>query len=163
MKQTQAYKRLQTIAKASLASIKQNIIVMERDHYLAFDRFRITKTTDGFTVHRHNDLEHTFMNSQNAISYCVFDKNARQDHSLQLRHLDQKIQHKMFDLEVAKNTMTKTKDQERLITASIRAQDYILEIKNLKEQINHLVNLAKYFQEKEQDNEVNRHRTKNRR
>lgn len=57
----------------------------------------------------------------------------------------------MFDLEVAKNTMTKTKDQERLVTASIRAQDYILEIKNLKEQINHLVNLAKYFQEKEQD------------
>jgi hypothetical protein len=163
MQKAQAYAKLQRLAKQSLANIKQNIIVKERDHYLAFDRFKITKTTDGFAVHRYNDLEHTFINSQNAISYCVFDRNARQDHSLQLIHLDKKIQHKMFDLEVAKHTMTKTKDQERLVTASIRAQDYILEIKNLKEQINHLVNLAKYFQEKEQDNEVNRHRTKDRR
>jgi len=163
MKQAQAYKRLQTIAKASIASIKQNIIVKERDHYLAFDRFKITKTADGFAVHRYDELVKTFVNSQNAVSYCVFEKHGRQDHSQLLEHLDKKIQHKMFDIEVAKNTMTKTRDQERLITASIRAQDYILEIKNLKEQINHLVNLAKYFQEKELDNEVNRHRTKNRR
>jgi hypothetical protein len=69
----------------------------------------------------------------------------------------------MFDLEVAKNTIAKTQDQDKAVTAAIRAQDYILESKNLKEQINHLVNLAKYFQEKEQDNEVNRHRTKDRR
>ena len=163
MKQAQAYKKLQHLAKESLANIKQNIIVREKDHFLAFDRFKITKGDDGFTVHRHNELEHTFINSQNAVSYCILDRNARQDSSLQLKHLDKKLQHKMFDIEVAKNTIAKTQDQDKAVTAAIRAQDYILESKNLKEQINHLVNLAKYFQEKELDNEVNRHSTKNRR
>jgi len=151
MQKAQAYAKLQRLAKQSLANIKQNIIVKERDHYLAFDRFKIVKTDMGFDVYRHDELVKTFVNSQNAVSYCVFEKHGHQDHSQQLEHLDKKLQHKLFDLEVAKHTMTTTKDKERKITACIRAQDYILESKNLKEQINHLVNLAKYFQEKEQD------------
>ena len=163
MKQAQAYKRLQHLAKQSLANIKQNIIVKEKDHYIAYDRFKIIKVEDGFTVYRHEELITTFVNSQNAVSYCVFEKHGRQDHSLHMVHLDKKLQHKLFDIEVARNTISNTSDDDKAITAAIRAQDYILESKNLKEQINHLVNLAKYFQEKEQDNEVNRHRTKNRR
>jgi len=149
MNQAQAYKKLQRLAKQSLADIKQNIIVKERDHYLAFDRFKITKNDDGFSVHRNGEYEHTFINSQNAVSYCVFDKHAHQEHSLQIKHLDKRLQHRMFDIEVANNTIAKTQDQDKAVTAAIRAQDYILESKNLKEQINHLVNLAKYFQEKE--------------
>jgi len=151
MKQAQAYKKLQHLAKQSLASIKQNIIVKERDHYLAFDRFKIVKSDDGFSVYRHDTFEHEFVNSQNATSFCILEKHGKQDHSQHLLHLDKKLQHKLFDLEVAKHTITKSKDKDRITTAAIRAQESILESKNLKEQINHIVNLAKYFQEKELD------------
>lgn len=155
MKQAVAYQKLRSLARESLAEIKQNIIVKERDHYVAYDRFKIVKDDFGFAVYCYNELINCFVNSQNAISYCVLEKEGRQDQSRQLKHLDIRLQHKMFDIEVARNTIAKTSDEDKKITAAIRAQDYILESKNLKEQINHIVNLAKYFQEKETRNEVN--------
>ena len=155
MKQAQAYQKLRSLAKQSLDSIRQNIIVKERNYYVAFDRFKIVKTADGFSVYRYGTFEHEFVNSQNATSFCILEKHGRQDYSQNLLHLDKKLQHKMFDFEVAKHTISKSKDKDRITTAAIRAQESILESKNLKEQINHIVNLAKYFQEKELTNETN--------
>ena len=155
MKQALAYQKLQRFAKQNLASIKQNIIVKERDHFVAFDRFKIVKEDLAFTVYRHDEKVWDFINSQNALSYCIFHRIGRQEHAYQLEHLDKKLQQKMFNIEVARHTMKKTSDEDRAITAMIRAQEDVIESKNLKKQINHLVNLAKYFQEKELDNEVN--------
>jgi ABC-type uncharacterized transport system involved in gliding motility auxiliary subunit len=163
MKQAQAYKRFQNLAKQSLSQIQRNIIVKRNNEYLVFDRYKIVKSNEGFAVYHYNIFVKTFISSQNAMSYCILDRQGKQLDSQQLEHLDNKLQQKMFDIEIAKHTINKTKDEDRAITAVIRMEDYILHCKYLKEQINHLVNLAKYFQEKELDNEVNRHRTKNRR
>ena len=62
MKQAQAYKKLRSLAKQSLDSIRQNIIVKERNYYVAFDRFKIVKTADGFSVYRLDTFREQLLN-----------------------------------------------------------------------------------------------------
>lgn len=163
MRQAEAYKRLEKIARHGMASVRKNIVVKRKDDYLAFDRYRIVKTPDGFMVFRHDSEIHEFMSSQNATAFCTLENWSRTSEAMTLMRIDEVIQRRMFDLAVAENTINNSSDQERRITAMIRAQDYILEIKALKEDANQYINLAKYIQEKELNNEVNRHSTKNRR
>jgi hypothetical protein len=163
MHQAEAYKRLRTLAHESLGQVRKNIIVKRKNDYLAFDRFRIVRSPDGFKVFNHANEVHEFLSSQMATTYCTLEKFHKKCEAHSLKRLDQIIQRRMFDLAVAENTIHNSEDKERRLTAAIRAQETVLEIKALKQDANQYIKLAKYIQEKELDNEINRHRTKNRR
>ena len=163
MRQAEAYKRLKTIARQGLDQVRKNVIVKRKDDYLAFDRYRIVRSRDGFKVFHHVNEVHEFLNSQMATTYCTLETFGRTNEAMTTKRIDEVIQRRMFDLAVAENTINKSSDRERKITAAIRAQETVLEIKALKKDAEQYINLAKYIQEKELDNEINRHSTKDRR
>jgi len=143
------------LAKQSLASISKNIIVKRQNRYDVFGEYQINNTENGFVVSRYNKEITTFVTSQNALSYCIFDKQTKIEEATSLVRLDKKLQSKLFDIEVAKHTLTHSKDQEKKFTAMARIELYIDEVKIIKKLISDLVEKAKYFQQKELDNEVN--------
>jgi len=163
MRQADAYNRLKTIAQQGLNQVRKNVIVKRKDDYLAFDRYRIVKSFDGFKVFHHINEVHEFLNSQMATTYCTLETFGRTSEARTTIRIDEVIQRRMFDLAVAENTINKSSDKEKRVTAAIRAQETVLEIKALKKDAEQYINLAKYIQEKELDNEINRHSTKNRR
>jgi len=149
------FKKFNTLAQQSLASISKNIIVKKQNTYEVFGKFQIRKQEDGFVVF-HNDKQiNTFYSSRNALSYCIFEKNFKYNESKLLERLDSRLQSKLFDIEVAKNTLTNSKDSFKKFNALARVELYIDETKIIKEQINEVVEKAKYFQQRELDNEVN--------
>ena len=163
MRQADAYNRLKTIARQGLNQVRKNVIVKRKDDYLAFDRYRIVRSFDGFKVFHHVNEVHEFLNSQMATTYCTLETFGRTSEARTTIRIDEVIQRRMFDLAVAENTINKSSDKEKRVTAAIRAQETVLEIKALKKDAEQYINLAKYIQEKELDNEINRHSTKNRR
>lgn len=147
--------KFHALAQQSLSSISKNIIVKRQDRYEVFGEFQIRNTQDGFIVYRKEKEVARFLNSRNALSYCIFEKYTKLQDAQLLQRLDHKLQSKLFDIAVAKNTLTNSKDQDKRFTALARVELYIDEAKIIKEQISEVVEKAKYFQQKEIDNEVN--------
>lgn len=157
------FKKFNTLAQQSIASVSKNIIVKKKDTYEVFGKYRIRKQEDGFVVYNKDQRVNTFLSSRNALSYCIFEKYFKYEDSKLLERLDGRLQSKLFDIEVAHHILTTSQDSFKKFNAMARVELYIDETKNIKEQINEVVNKAKYFQQRELDNEVNRHTTKNRR
>lgn len=155
------FKKFNALAQQSLASVSKNIIVKKKDIYEVFGQFQILKQEDGFDVYHKNKKINTFFSSRNALSYCIFEKYFKYEDSKLLERLDGRLQSKLFDIEVAKNILTTSQDSFKKFNALARVELDIDETKIIKEQINEVVNKAKYFQQKELDNEVNRYTTKN--
>ena len=149
------FNKFNTLAQQSLASVSKNIIVKKQNVYEVFGQFQIRKQEDGFVVFHNNEQVNTFHSSRNALSYCIFEKYFKYDQSTLLKRLDSRLQSKLFDIEVAKNTLTNSKDTFKKFNALARVELYIDETKIIKEQINEVVEKAKYFQQRELDNEVN--------
>ena len=149
------FKKFNTLAQQSLASVSKNIIVKKQDTYEVFGKFQILKQEDRFVVYHNNKKVKTFLSSRNALSYCIFENNFKYDQSSLLERLDSTLQSKLFDIEVAKNTLSNSKDSFKKFNALARVELYIDETKIIKEQINEVVEKAKYFQQRELDNEVN--------
>jgi len=152
---TLTFNKFNSLAKQSLASVSKNIIVKKQNTYEVFGEFRIIKDEYGFAVHRSGNEVASFLSSRNALSYCIFQKYFRYDDAGLLERLDGRLQSKIFDIEVAKNILSNSEDQSKRFTALARVEIYIDDTKIIKEQINDVVNMAKYFQQRELDNEVN--------
>ena len=155
MTDTKTLSKFHKLAKQSLASISKNIIIKRHDRYEVFGEFQIRNSEDEFVVYRKEKPVARFLNSRNALSYCIFEKYTKLQDAQLLQRLDHKLQSKLFDIAVARNTLTNSKDQDKRFTALARVELYIDETKIIKEQIREVVEKAKYFQQREIDNEVN--------
>tara|TARA_R110000868_G_scaffold253770_1_gene510394 strand:+ start:266 stop:739 length:474 start_codon:yes stop_codon:yes gene_type:complete len=150
------YDTLDRLAKQSLTSVAKNIIVKRKEDYVVFEEYRIIKEAeDRFTVTDSYGQQTTFLSSRNALSYCIFLKNRKYDQAQLLIRLDTLLQRKLFDVEVAKNILNSSQDADRKFTALARVEIDIETSKDIRKQITECVNNAKYFQQRELDNEVN--------
>lgn len=155
MSKTNIKERFASLAKQSMAEIAKNIIVKRKNDYVVFDRFRIVKDEDRFKVLEYGHELNTFLSSRNALSFCIFRKRGDIDKADFLARLDSKLQQKLFNIEVSRNILINSKDMGKKYTALARVDLDIEESKSAKRQISECVELAKYFQEKGLDNEIN--------
>ena len=144
---TTVFNKIQKFAKDNFAEISKDIILKMNNDYIIFAQYKITVVDNEFYVYNNDKFVLNFVNSQNALAWCILDHLDRADLANELIDLTHRLQHKEFDIEVARNLLKKVHDPERRAIIRIREENDITAATVLKKHMTKSVSMAKYFKQ----------------
>lgn len=158
----QTLERLQQILSADIDSVKGNAIFPTETGYCVFDKYNIKKQGHGVTVESSNsnicDNKRQFSCTKNAVSWCVADKYRQTKLAEEILLLDAKRFRLHDDIEFSKKLIKKFSDpnmRETALTKLYAKQDVL---KRIELGLEKCANLAKYWQLRGFNNEIERTR-----
>jgi hypothetical protein len=138
---------LERLAKEHLIN-NPNAIMRVDESILAFGRYTIVKTTEGYQINRGITPTIKSCTGRVALSWCIADKYGKNQLAQELISLDTDIFRLQQDINVYKYHLNKTKEIERQYVLSDRLTESLARLKYKKDLLDKCLNSAKYWQEK---------------
>lgn len=156
MKQQVAFKKLQRIIAADIPFIKKNFIFDIGNDYDAFGDYYISKTDIGYTVHKQTVLIGDFTTTRTALSWCIADKQKQHTLADNILVLDARNRELTHDLHVRSQLIKSIKSAEKRDFLQIKIIHRKDRLKQVEDQLDKCVGLAKYWQQQGFNNETAR-------
>ena len=114
--------------------------------YVAFAKYHIQPTGQGYMVRTWSDEIHEFGSKRAAISYCVADNNNRINLATQIRVLDTKQQILTNDLRCRQAQCNRARTQDFYDTVEAKILPMASRLEAVNNELEKCVNMAKYIQ-----------------
>jgi hypothetical protein len=159
MKNQQIITRLEQMVSGDLEEICKNLIIKSGDGYEVFGRYQLQKTKDGVAVKHINGI-HTllFGNMKTGLSWCIADKFNQHTLAMKLEKLDSKHQNLRCDVLVRQQIINSMTDFDRKEVAETKISTKKIRLKQIDNELDKCVNLAKYWQRRGLNDEIARTR-----
>jgi hypothetical protein len=155
---TDTLKKLEQIIRHDTALITGNFIVKEGNTYFAFERYQIIPKKHRVTVKRYGNDMGEFTSTRTAMGWCVADKYNQLNLADDIIRLDQQRSRLRDDLEVQERMLPKFRgaDYREILRLKIDTKKQLL--KDTEERLNKCVGVAKYWQIRGFNDEIERTR-----
>ena len=124
--------------------------------YELFGRYKIQPESQGFKVHCSATEVGVFGSTRSAVSWCVADKYRDFNLARNILYTDQRLRSVSNDIFVRVGVSNRSKRAEFKESIDIKLENKIIKKKELEQQLDKLINLAKYYQQRGFDNEIAR-------
>jgi len=95
-------------------SIKKFVIIQEKNGYRVFEKYIITKYSQGFKVTQlHNDTEHTFLTLKNALTWCTLHNKNKIVEAQRVKFLDTQLNGLSVSTSLLERYMKKTRESDK--------------------------------------------------
>ena len=95
-------------------SIKKFVIIQEKNGYRVFEKYIITKYSQGFKVTQlHNDTEHTFLTLKNALTWCTLHNKNKIVEAQRVKFLDTQLNGLSVSTSLLERYMKKTRENDK--------------------------------------------------
>jgi hypothetical protein len=95
-------------------SIKKFVIIQEKNGYRVFEKYIITKYSQGFKVTQlHNDIEHTFLTLKNALTWCTLHNKNKIVEAQRVKFLDTQLNGLSVSTSLLERYMKKTRENDK--------------------------------------------------
>ena len=95
-------------------SIKKFVIIQEKNGYRVFEKYIITKYSQGFKVTQlHNDIEHTFLTLKNALTWCTLHNKNKIVEAQRVKFLDTQLNGLSVSTSLLERYMKKTRESDK--------------------------------------------------
>lgn len=147
MKQEHLIKRLESIVAPEFDQLKDNTIFRKNGNYHVFEKYVISKSTDGvFTVEKTLYDPRTFSSLRLALSWCIADKYGQMELATMLQHLDKEKDHMSSDVTARESILKKIQDPDRREVIRFKLDTKKASLRLVENRLTKCVNLAKYWQ-----------------
>ena len=151
---SQAEKVLEKIAREHL--VGDNAILFMDNEIMAFGRYTIKRNKQGYQIYRYEQLAAEPRSSRVAISWCIADKYNQYVVAKELVNLESELNRRETEIRHYRAFLDRTKDSQKKLVVMDRLSESILRSRQVKDQLNKCINLAKYWQQKGFENETAR-------
>ena len=161
MKKQQIIARLEQMVSADIEEMCKNLIIKSSDGYEVFGRYRLQKTEDGVIVKRIDGIQSLlFSNMKTGLSWCVADKFNQRTLAIELEKLDSQRQNLRYDVTVRQHIINSMTDFVRKEVSETKISTKKIRLRQIDNQLDKCVNLAKYWQLRGFNDEIARTRRK---
>jgi hypothetical protein len=95
-------------------SIKKFVIIQEKNGYRVFEKYIITKCSQGFKVTQlHNDIEHTFLTLKTALTWCTLHNRTKVVEANRVKFLDIQMNGLSVSTSLLEKYARKTKENDK--------------------------------------------------
>jgi hypothetical protein len=95
-------------------SIKKFVIIQEKNGYRVFEKYIITKYSQGFKVTQlHNDTEHTFLTLKNALTWCTLHNKNKIVEAQRVKFLDTQLNGLSVSTSLLERYVKKTRENDK--------------------------------------------------
>lgn len=144
---TNKEQKLENWAKRELQrSVHKMIVPDEQGGYIAFGKYQIQPTGQGYLVKTWSDDVHEFVTKRAAISYCVADNNNLLTLAIRIKDLDTKQQFLANDIRCRQLQCNRTRSQDFYDAVDTKVQPAIAKYQAVISELEKCVNRAKYIQ-----------------
>lgn len=149
-------RRLEQVLSADFESAKQNLIFSTDNGYQVFDRYTILKKQNTVTVTEYAGNPAIFTSVRTALSWCIADKYNQIKLANEIKRLDEKRWRLRNDVSFSQKLTSIFKDPETRETALLKLETKQALLHNVETGLEKCANLAKYWQLRGFNNEIER-------
>ena len=149
---SKAEKVLEKIAREHL--VGDNAILFMDNEIMAFGRYTIKRNKQGYQIYRYEQLAAEPQSSRVAISWCIADKYNQHIVAKELVNLESELNRRENEIRYYRAFIDRTRDSQKKLVVMDRLSESILRSRQVKDQLNKCINLAKYWQQKGFENET---------
>ena len=133
-----------------------SLIIFQNDdgEYEAFDRYRLVPANGHTEVYCYTSDVGTFSTTKSALSWCIADKHKMLNLAREIKELDAKLTYLRNDIDCRARIGDKGKDPQFKETMLTKLETKLIRKKQVEQQLEKCINLAKYKQQKEFNNET---------
>jgi len=153
--------KLQDMVRDDLDQIEKQTILSVEDGFALFGRYHISHTGNGFKVQRADNDIACFDTVRLALSWCIADKCNQWTLADKIKNLDHTRQRLKNDIDISSALTKRMQDQPRRCIAEIKVDHKRSRLRQVNEQLNKCISLAKYWQIKGFQDEIARTRRTN--
>lgn len=153
-----AINKLEKILHNDIVEIQENAIFESENGYEVFNKYTVTKQGHCIEVIRKNKQSKIFSSTRNALSWCVADKYNQIKLADEIERLDQQKLRLANDVQLVLAKMPKIKDQEFKEVVELKLDTKQRLLKKVEHGLNKCVTLAKYWQLRGFNDEIERTR-----
>ena len=148
---------IEKFIRSELKTALPNMVWYDDDgNYELFGRYKIIPESKGFRVHCSATDIGLFGSTRSAVSWCVADKYLDFNLARNILHTDQRLTAVSNDIFVRVGVSNRSKRAEFKESIDIKLENKIIKKKELEKQLDKLISLAKYYQQRGFDNEIAR-------
>ena len=161
MKNQQIITRLEQMVSGDIEDICKNLIIKSGNGYEAFGRYRLQKTDNGIAVKRVDGIQTLIFGSmKTGLSWCIADKFNQHTLAMELEKLDSQSQNLRCDVLVRQQIINRMTDLNRKDAADTKISTKKIRLRQIDNELDKCVNLAKYWQLRGFNDEIARTRRK---
>jgi hypothetical protein len=146
MKSTHYLSRLEEIVSRDLDKLKRKAIFSDQGIYHVFDTYEIAPKGTVVEVTKKGQLVHEFGSLRSALGWCSADKLNKIVLSKNILDLDRQHQIAGADLLTRSHLAKKIRDPDRRDSAELKVAHRRLRIREIENELDKCIKLAKYWQ-----------------
>ncbi len=150
----QAMQRLEKLLEQDLESLKKTAIIKDGKRFYAFDRYTIEPEFQQYRVTKYSCDIGLFDSLRTATSWCIADKYNQIKLGMELQRLDQNKALLINDITAREIINRKMQDPIRREIINVKLATKKTQLRDISEQLDKCVNLAKYWQIRGFNNET---------
>lgn len=151
-------KKLESILSDDIDSVKNNLIFATDEGYNVFDVYKLIKRGNEIEVIKHRNVIGVFSSTRTAISWCIVDKYKQYRLSDEIQQLDLSRKRLRDDVETSSLHMPKFKNSPAREIAELKLDTKKSLLGAIEQRLDKCANLAKYWQLRGFNNEIERTR-----
>ena len=151
-------KKLESILSDEIDSAKNNLIFTTNEGYSVFDIYKLIKQGTEIEISKHHNVIGVFSSTRTAISWCIVDKYKQYRLSDEIQQLDLSRKRLRDDVETSNLHMHKFKNSFAREIAELKLDTKKSLLGVIEQRLDKCANLAKYWQLRGFNNEIERTR-----
>lgn len=144
-------KKIETFVTKEFNQELKNYTILKEDHntYLLFDKFKVYKNKNGFTVSYYRISEsYFFCDIRNAITFCIFENFNNYVDANRMKDLDRILSDIDFSNNLQNKLIKKSKTKEQKLLHHIKLNEGLHRKKFAVEELEKLINISRTLLDK---------------